>query len=66
MRNVLIYFGRGHRDKVLEKIRSQLKDEHSYLMLGASESIWSDPAFTVLRTESGSIYQKSQQSRDRV
>lgn len=59
IRNVLIYFNRQHRDLVFKKINLQLADEKSYLMLGSSESIISDPTYRTVRTNQGSIYQKT-------
>jgi len=60
IRNVLIYFNRAHRDLVLNKMHAQLADEKSYLMLGSSESIFSETTqYQNLRIGRGSVYRKS-------
>lgn len=56
-RNVLIYFSAENKQKILEKIHSQLRPG-GYLMLGASESI--GPAgekFTMQQYKGGIVYQ---------
>lgn len=60
IRNVLIYFNRQNRDLVLNRMHQQLLDEKSFLMLGSSESIFSDTQYKAIRTGRGSVYQKSQ------
>jgi len=60
IRNVLIYFNRQNRELVLSRMCQQLLDEKSFLMLGSSESIFSDAQYQSVRTGRGSVYQKSQ------
>jgi hypothetical protein len=53
-------FNREHRDLVLNKMHAQLADEKSYLMLGSSESIFSETTqYQNLRIGRGSVYRKS-------
>ncbi|MEI6836173.1 MAG: protein-glutamate O-methyltransferase CheR [Alcaligenaceae bacterium] len=60
IRNALIYFNRTHRDLVLNKMHQQLNDEKSYLMLGSSESIFSEATqYQNIRIGRGSVYCKS-------
>lgn len=56
-RNVLIYFSAENKQKILEKIHSQLRPG-GYLMLGASESIGPAGAkFTMQQYKGGIVYQ---------
>ena len=60
LRNTLIYFSLKTKAIVLQKITSHLSEKTGYLMLGSSESIISDPSFTIHRVDRVTYYRKTE------
>ncbi len=60
IRNVLIYFLADTKKNVLRKISSKLKDDQSYLILGAAESLIQDEAFKHHRYGKFSFFTKNE------
>jgi len=58
MRNVLIYFNREKKMKIIKKLHSQLANAEAYLMLGSSESILFDKTFKAIQCDRTYLYQK--------
>ena len=55
LRNVMIYFGQDTKDRLLDKIYTNLVAD-GYLVLGASESIYANPRFGLQQHEKLSCY----------
>jgi len=60
LRNVLIYFKQNVKNKVLEKVSKQLNGENGVLILGASESIYTNNLYKTVPLGKISYYQLSQ------
>jgi chemotaxis protein methyltransferase CheR len=58
LRNVMIYFNQETRSKLLKRLASLLRDQQSILLLGSSETIYSDEHFQIHQLERVSYYQK--------
>jgi chemotaxis protein methyltransferase CheR len=59
LRNVLIYFNQEAKNKVLEKMHKQLNGDQGVLILGASESIYTNELYKTVPLEKISYYQTS-------
>jgi chemotaxis protein methyltransferase CheR len=59
LRNVLIYFNQEAKNKVLEKMHKQLNGDQGVLILGASESIYTNELYKTGPLEKISYYQTS-------
>lgn len=55
LRNVMIYFGQDTKDRLLKQIYSNLAHD-GYLVLGASESVFTNPHFSLQQNKKFSCY----------